>query len=124
MKSKAIKWLNSQITDNTTKAELDLINFIKRCINSFAIEPKNQENENYIKELFEKFYKLYCRKGARQQAFKTFRKKLAKLKTKEEILEKARKIAMLYQRQKEELEGRDVSFRPLLSSWLNSNVPD
>lgn len=124
MKTKSLKWLNSKITDETTKAELDIIEFIKKCVNSFAIEPKNQENENYIKELFEKFYKLYCRKGARQQAFKTFRKKLVKLKTKEEILEKARKIVMLYQKQREELESRDVGFRPLLSSWINSNVPD
>lgn len=124
MKTKTLNWLNSLITDTTTKAEIDIIEYAKKCVREFTTEPKNQENEIYIKELFEKFYKVYCRKGARQQAYKTFRKKLVKLKTKETILDKARKIAMLYQSQKEELEYRDESFRPLCSSWLNSNVPD
>lgn len=124
MKSETIKYLQSIITDETPKKTCDLLQFAIRCVREHKVEEKNAENETYILELFEKFYKVYCRKGSRQQAVKTFRKKLAKLKTKEEILEKARKIVMLYQKQREELESRDVSFRPLLSSWLNSNVPD
>ena len=96
MKTKTLNWLNSLITDTTTKAEIDIIEYAKKCVREFPTEPKNQENEIYIKELFEKFYKIYYRKGARVQAFKTFRKKLIKLKTKEDILEKARKIAKLY----------------------------
>lgn len=124
MKSATIKFLQSLLTDDRPKGECDLLQFAIRCVREHKAEEKNSENENYILELFEKFYKVYCRKGSRQQAVKTFRKKLVKLKTKEEILEKTRKIVMLYQKQREELESRDVSFRPLLSSWLNSNVPD
>lgn len=126
MKTKAIKWLNSKIADETTKAELDIIEFIKKCVNSFAIEPKNQEKEDYIKELFDKFYKIYKRKGARVQAYKTWRKKLVKLKTKDQILEKARAIAKVYAVSAREWEERETEkqFIPLCSSFLNSNVPD
>lgn len=126
MKTKALKWLNEKITDNTTKAELDIIEFCKKAIRELKQEPKNQENEDYIKELFDKFYKIYVRKGARVQALKTFRKKLIKLKTKDEILDKARKIAKIYTISAREWEerGTDKQFIPLCSSWLNSNVPD
>ena len=124
MKAKAIKWLNSLVTESTTKGELDVIEFIRNCVKNYKVEEKNKENEEYIAELFEKFYKVYIRKGAKIQASKTFRKKLIKLKTKEEILEKARKIVQVYSKQRVELESRDMSYRPLCSSWLNSNVPD
>lgn len=124
MKTKAIKWLSAQIRDDTTVEQLNLIKFIKKCVNNFESEKNDNTNEEYIMELFGKFYKVYCRKGSRQQAYKTFRKKLIKLKTKEEILDKARKIVKVYCQQKIELESRDVSYRPLCSSWLNSNVPD
>ena len=124
MKSATIKYLQTLITEDTCKREIDLLEFAIKCVREHKVAEKNAENENYILELFEKFYKVYCRKGGREQAKKTWRKKLIKLKTKEEILEKARKIVILYQKQREELETRDVSFRPLLSSWLNSNVPD
>lgn len=60
MKSKAIKWLNSQITESTPKAELDVIDFLKKCINQFvekekAKKPKFQpptlaEVEQYVRE--------------------------------------------------------------------------
>lgn len=126
MKTKALKWLNEKITDNTTKAELDIIEFCKKAIRELKQEPKNNENEQYIAELFDKFYKIYARKGARVQAFKTFRKKLIKLKTKDEILDKARKIAKIYTISAQEWRerGTDKQFIPLCSSWLNSNVPD
>lgn len=126
MKNKAIKWLNEKITSETTKAELDIIEYCKKCVNTYATEPKNQENENYIKELFEKFYKIYKRKGARVQAFKTWRKKLIKLKTKDQILEKARAIVKVYSVSVREWEERETEkqFIPMCSSWLNSNIFD
>ena len=126
MKAKAIKWLNSLVTESTTKGELDIIEFIRKCVKNYKVEDKNKENEEYITELFEKFYKVYIRKGAKIQASKTFRKKLIKLKTKEEILEKARKIAKVYSVCAKEWNenGRDKQFIPLCSSFLNSNIPD
>lgn len=124
MKSKAIKWLNEQIGEDTTKAELDIIEFCKKAIREWKVEEKNTEKEEYIVELFDKFYKVYCRKGGREQAKKTWRKKLVSLPTKEKILEKARKIAMLYSQYAKEYEGKDKQYVPMCSSWLNANVPD
>jgi hypothetical protein len=124
MKSKAIKWLNEQIGEDTTKAELDIIEFCKKAIRDWKVEEKNTEKEEYIVELFDKFYKVYCRKGGREQAKKTWRKKLVSLPTKEKILEKARKIAMLYSQYAKEYEGKDKQYVPMCSSWLNANVPD
>ena len=124
MKSKAIKWLSAQVQPTTTKSELDVIDFLKKLVREYKVPEKNTEKEQYINELFAKFYKVYCRHTARQQGLKTFRKKLIKLKTNEEILDKARKIAKLYAQQREELEARDLEYRPMVSSWLNQNVPD
>lgn len=124
MKNKSLKFLNSLITDSTTKADLDVIDYLKRLVRDYKVPEKNTEKEQYIDELFAKFYKVYCRHTARQQGLKTFRKKLIKLKTNEEILDKARKIAKLYAQQRQELEARDMEFRPMVSSWLNQNVPD
>ena len=113
MKSETIKHLQSLITDETPKKVCDLLQFAIKCVREHKVEEKNKDNEEYISELFEKFYKVYIRKGAKIQASKTFRKKLIKLKTKEEILEKARKIVQVYSKQRVELESRDMSYRPL-----------
>lgn len=126
MKTQAIKYLNGLITENTTKKELDLIEFCKKCVKEYKMEEKNKENEDYILELFEKFYKIYVRKGSKIQACKTFKKKLIKLKTKDDILEKARKIVKVYNISLKEWQerGTDKQYIPLCSSWLNSNIPD
>jgi hypothetical protein len=60
MKSKATKFLNSLIKDDTTKGELDVIDFLKKCVNQFvekekASKPKFQpptlaEVEQYVRE--------------------------------------------------------------------------
>lgn len=60
MKSKATKFLNSLIKDDTIKAELDVIDFLKKCVNQFAEKekakkPKFQpptlaEVEQYVRE--------------------------------------------------------------------------
>ena len=129
MKIEATKYLNNLITSITTKSEMDIIEFIKRCIKEYKEtekDKKNLEKENYIKELYDKFYKYYMRKGAKVQGLKTFRKKLIKSKTKDEILEKARKIASLYSQQSKEWIKNDTpqQYIPLVSSWLNANIPD
>lgn len=60
MKSKAIKWLDQKITDDTTKAELDIIEYLKKCVNQYtekekAKKPKFEpptlsEVEQYVRE--------------------------------------------------------------------------
>lgn len=124
MKSKATKFLNSLITDTTTKADLDVIDFLRKLVRDYKAPEKNTEKEQYIDELFAKFYKVYIRKGGREQAKKTFRKKLIKCKTNEEILEKARKIVKVYNHTLEEYQQREKQFVPLCSSFLSKNIPD
>lgn len=126
MRQKAIEWLNKKIADDTTKAELDIIEFIKKCVKEFTPKKVDREKEDYINELFNKFYGVYPRKGSKEQARKTFRKKLVKLKTNEEILEKARKMAKLlsFQGRKWKEDNTSKQYIPLCSTFLNSNVPD
>ena len=60
MKSKAIKWLSAQVQPTTTKSELDVIDFLKKCVSQFvekekASKPKFQpptlsEVEQYVRE--------------------------------------------------------------------------
>ena len=126
MKNKALRFLDSLINEETPKGELDIIAYLKRLVRADESVKKTNENEPYIKELFEKFYDVYSRKGGKEQAYKTWRKKLIKLKTKEEVLTKSRKIAKLYQLHALEWQenGRDKKYIPLCSSWLSSNIPN
>lgn len=40
MKSKALKWLNSQVNDGTTKAEIDIIEFLKKVVKCYVEKEK------------------------------------------------------------------------------------
>lgn len=40
MKRKVIQWLDNKITDDITKAELDIIEFCKKCVRVFEVEEK------------------------------------------------------------------------------------
>lgn len=126
MKNKALRFLDSLINDETTKYELDIIHYLKGLTKADNAIKKINENEPYIKELFDMFYKIYARKGGKEQAYKTWRKKLIKIKDREEILEKARKIARMYRWHCKEWETNNTSkqYIPYCSSWLNSNIPD
>lgn len=126
MKNKALRLLESLVDENTPKGELDIIQYLKRLVRADNGLKQTNENEPYIKELFDKFYAVYLRKGSKEQAYKTWKKKLSKIRNKEEILEKARKIAKLYHAHALEWQesDRDKRFIPLCSSWLNANIPD
>lgn len=55
MKTKAIKYLDSLVNDNTTKAECDIIKYIKQCITFYEksnFAPTEQEKEviDYLNE--------------------------------------------------------------------------
>lgn len=59
MKAKALKYLDSLVTDNTTKAECDLIAYCKKCVREYVEKervkakkfeaPTLQEVSNYVK---------------------------------------------------------------------------
>ena len=123
MKSKALKWLNEQVQPSTTKAELDVIEFLKKLVREYKVEEKKPQVD--IKPYFEKLWGLYERKINKQLAFRTFEHKVRGL-TEEECREKCNLIYKLQTtRQKQwEQEGRDKQYYPHYSSWLNAEVPN
>ena len=127
MKTKAIKWLTAQITDEMSKGDYDIVQYLKGLVRADkGVSAKDEVKEQLINDLFVKFYGNYKRKGSREQALKTFRKKLVKLKTATEIAEKAQKISRLYSTYHEKWAQNETEekYIPLCSSWLNANVPD
>lgn len=124
---KAISYLNGLIKPSTPKSELDLIEYCKRCVRG-AQTAKKAENEYlpFIDELYAKFYNAYRRKGSKEQGRKTWQKKLKGLNSVAEITEKAQKIVEAYNVSVRRWndEERDLRYIPLVSSWLNANIPD
>lgn len=74
MKSKVIDWLNSLILESTPKAELDLIEFAKKCVREYKekepkvkvgfVPPTKQEVADYVASKgyyvdVDKFYEYY-----------------------------------------------------------------
>ena len=94
--------------------------------------PKFNKNE-YISSLFEKIWAIYPRKVGKEQAKKTWLRKLTTLKTQENILDKAKRIGMLLQKHikawaeetgKDGNKGRPKQYLPHFSTWLNDEIPD
>ena len=94
--------------------------------NKLSSQAKKKELEDYIQSLFDKIWVTYPKKASKEQARKTWFKKLKKFKTEEEVLEKAQKIAKMFIQAKTSWvnENRDKQYIPHFSSWLNSNIPD
>lgn len=121
-----LRWLDSHINEETSKSELDIINYLKSLTRANKPLKQDSELESYIDELFVKFYKVYVRKGGKEQARKTWAKKFKKLKTKDDILEKARKIATLYNQFAKQWQEKETEMQyiAMCSTFLNANVPD
>ena len=123
MKSKATKFLNSLINDDTTKAELDVIDFLKKLVREYQVPEKKQEFD--WSPMFETLWKLYPRKVNKVLAKKTFEHKVRGL-TEQECKDKCNliyKMQMMRVKQWEN-EGRELQYYPHYSSLLNSEVPN
>lgn len=99
---------------------------------SLTDTPKFNKSE-YILTLFEKIWAIYPRKVGKEQAKKTWNKKLITLKTQEDILSKAQRISKLLQKHikawaeetgKNGNKGRPKQYLPHFSTWLNDEIPD
>lgn len=125
MKTKAIKWLNEQITDSTTVEQLNLIKFIKRCVNSFVEEEKEPKEKVDINKYFEVLWKAYPRKINKQLAKRTMEHKLRGL-TEEECRDKCYAIWKLEKQYINKLtaNGTEENYILHFSSFLNNNVPN
>ena len=123
MKSKATKFLNSLIKDDTTKAELDVIDFLKKLVREYQAPEKKQEFD--WSPMFETLWKLYPKKSDKLNAKKMFERKIRGL-TEEECREKCNliyKAQMRYQNQLIQNET-PLEYTKLYASWLNCEVPN
>lgn len=123
MKSKAIKFLNSLINDNTTKSEIDVIEFCKKAVRE--MKEKEESPKVQWESMFETLWKLYPRKVNKVLAKKTFEHKVRGL-TEQECKDKCNLIyKMQMMRVKQwESEGREMQYYPHYSTLLNSEVPN
>ena len=122
MKTNAIKFLNALITEDTTKKDIDLIDFIKKCVREYKTEDKAPEVD-WLK-YFDVLWKLYPRKCSKQQAKKNF-EKLVRGLDEEECREKCRLIytAQMQQQKQWETNQTEIKFIPHYGTWLSANVP-
>jgi uncharacterized HAD superfamily protein len=98
MKDKAIDLLNGIITDQTTKAELDIIKYLKRLVKAdLGVKTQNENNitEKEAEEFFNKTYDIYPRKISKVKARSVYMKKILGL-PKEKAREKAEKAMAAY----------------------------
>ena len=93
MKTKALKYLESLVTDNTPKSECDLVAYCKKCVRAYT-EPEKKKEEftpptleevrDYVKEKnynldVEKFHRYYTEsnwRDARGKQVKNWKLKL------------------------------------------------
>lgn len=127
MKKRAIEWLSAHITDETTKAELDLIDFMKQCVKNAKERESVPKNESAIdiSKYFDVLWAIYPKKTSKEQARKTFEHKLRGL-TKEQCDVKCNAIYKAEKQYIEYLQANDtpMQYVKMFSSWLNSEVPD
>ena len=124
MKSKALKWLNLQVNDGTTKAELDIIEFLKRLVREHKVEEKVENKVDWL-PMFETLWKMYPKKSDKLNAKKMFERKIRGL-TEQECREKCNliyKAQMRYQNQLAQNET-PLEYTKLYASWLNCEVPN
>lgn len=127
MKKRAIEWLSAHITDETPKAELDLIEFIKQCVKNTKERESALKSESAvdISKYFDVLWAIYPKKTGKEQARKTFEHKLRGL-TKEQCDVKCNAIYKAEKQYIEYLQANDtpMQYVKMFSSWLNSEVPN
>nr|DAE47520.1 MAG TPA: putative replisome organizer protein [Caudoviricetes sp.] len=120
MNTKAIAFLNGLITDETTKAELDIIDYLKTLVKADK-EPKKPKWEFDYDDYFEKTWKIYPRKTDKVKAKQTYEKKIYGL-VGDELKAKLNAIylkTVKYARYVEE-NVEDLKFCKLYTTFLNA----
>ena len=75
MKTKSIKWLTAQITDEMSKGDYDIVQYLKGLVRADK-GAKAETADQEWRPMFEKLWVIYPRKVAKAQAVKTFEKKI------------------------------------------------
>lgn len=123
MKKSALDYINKLISSETTKKELDIIEYIKRCIREYK-EEKKMENVQW-EPMFDVLWKIYPRKIDKQSAKKIFEHKIRGLgeqecKDKCNLIYKAemRYISQINQNR------TPIGYIKHFGTWLNAEVPN
>ena len=124
MKSATIKLLQSLITDDTPKKDLDLLQFAIKCVREHKVEEKPKTEVDWL-PYFETLWKLYPRRINKELAKRSFEHKIRGLNEQEckdkcNLIYKAQKQAM----NRWDEQGTEMQYIPHYSSWLNSSVPN
>lgn len=124
MKSKVIDWLCGLVTETTTKAELDMIEFAKKCVKAYK-EKEVVKTDVDLEQFFSVLWKLYPRKVNKELARKTFEHKLRGLSA-EQCRQKSNAIYKLEMQyiNNIKIRGTEMQYIQHFSSWLNANVPN
>ena len=124
MKRKVMQWLDNKITDDITKAELDIIEFCKKCVRTFKTEEKVENKVDWL-PMFETLWKMYPRKVGKQNAVKQFEHKVRGL-SEEECREKCNLIYLAEVKYIKQLQDNDtpLEFTKHFASFLNAEVPN
>ena len=121
MKNKAIKWLTAQITDEMSKGDYDIVQYLKGLVRADKGVSAKDESEVEWRPMFEKLWAIYPRKVAKAQAVKTFAKKV-KGKTADEIKDFCNKLWRKIKVRTAFWEEHETEkeFIPHFSSFLNN----
>lgn len=77
MKAKAIKWLDGQVTDDMSKGDYDIVQYLKKLVRADKAEDGEKPVQADWRPYFEKLWKLYPRKVAKQNATSVMERKMA-----------------------------------------------
>lgn len=124
-KAEAIRWLDSQINDESPKKLCETIAFIKKCVKDYREEPKEEKPKVDLNKYFDTLWKLYPRKINKILAQKTFEHKFRGL-TEDECKEKANKIYKLEMQYINDIKANNTEMQYIqhFSSFLNARVPN
>lgn len=124
MKSATIKLLQSLITDETTKKDLDLLQFAIKCVREHKVEEKPKNEVDWL-PYFETLWKLYPRRINKELAKRSFEHKIRGL-NEQECKDKCNLIYKAQRRYQSQIEqnGTPQEFVKHYASWLNAEVPN
>ena len=121
MKTKAIKWLNDKITDEMSKGDYDIVQYLKGLVNAEKKAKAETADESEWRPMFEKLWSIYPRKVAKAQAVKTFAKNV-KGKSTDELKDFCNKVWRKIKVRTAFWEEHETEkeFIPHFSSFLNN----
>lgn len=123
MKNKAIKWLNAQITDEMSKGDYDIVQYLKGLVRADKGDKTETADKVDWQPYFDYLWKIYPRKVGKQNAIKQYEKKVRGL-TEEEtkavsnaIYAKLKKRIAYWQETETE-----ICYIPHFASFLNAEI--